>query len=476
MENKNEVNQLISVFAEAGNSAVAFSTYDGERLRDITYSQFCEDILKVAGCIQQRKITGQHIAIVAQDSYEYIAVFLGIAASGNTVVLLNPNLPQEELNWQYQWTDVSWICGADAAELVEKTNAPKQMLLTYGELFGAAPANIESLPGLNDDDTLLMMFTSGTTGKSKAIEISVYNVFTHTEDAVLGTCDGTSRILAVVPLYHVMGLIECFVKLYQKQTVCIGRGARYMIQDMPMLNPDRVSMVPSILESLYKMLKCTDDPKVRQKYIGNNLKHITVGGASVNLKICRLMMEMGFHVQTGYGMTESCGSGTWCIWDAETLGSIGKLYGRTECRIQDGELLLRSPSVMKGYYKDPEATAEVIRDGWIYTGDMGYCDENGNYYLTGRKKNVIILSNGENVNPEEIEAKFGACGDILECLVYSDGKGICADVYAQDEAAAAAYIKAYNAERPFYRQVYKVNFTKEPLEKTGSGKIKRKGN
>ena len=132
--------------------------------------------------------------------------------------------------------------------------------------------------------------------------------------------------------------------------------------------------------------------------------------------------------------------------------------------------------MMKGYYKDPEETAKLFEDGWLHTGDMGYCDKDGYYYITGRKKNVIILSNGENVNPEEIEAQWGACEAIEECMVYSDGKGICADVYTTEPEIADRFIKAYNENMPLYRQVYKINYTTTPLEKTGSGKIKRKAN
>jgi long-chain acyl-CoA synthetase len=192
--------------------------------------------------------------------------------------------------------------------------------------------------------------------------------------------------------------------------------------------------------------------------------------------VARELLEKNIQIDVIFGMTESAGDGSWCLVDENHLGTIGKPDGNIAFRIVDGEILLKSDGVMKGYYKDSDETAKVIVDGWLHTGDMGYCDEDGYYYITGRKKNVIILSNGENVNPEEIEATFGACAAIEECLVYSDGKGICGDVYTSDRDSAAAFIKAYNESMPMYRQVYKITYTDEPLPKTGSGKIKRKEN
>ena len=196
----------------------------------------------------------------------------------------------------------------------------------------------------------------------------------------------------------------------------------------------------------------------------------------MNKELLRYMMQLGIVLETGYGMTETAGAGTGCEWDENNITTIGKPYGKTQMRVCNGELQIKSPSLMKGCYKDPEETARVIEDGWIHTGDMGYCDDDGYYYITGRKKNVIILSNGENVNPEEIEAAWGTCKAIEECLVYSNGRGICADVYTKDPEVASTYIKSYNESMPMYRQVYKVNYTNQPLPKTASGKIIRKEN
>ena len=128
---------------------------------------------------------------------------------------------------------------------------------------------------------------------------------------------------------------------------------------------------------------------------------------------------------------------------------------------------------MKSYYNDPEETAKIIKDGWLHTGDLGYCDDDGYYYITGRKKNIIILANGENVSPEEIEQELSRCEEILESRVYDDGKKICVDVYTKNEISVEEYIRKYNKTMPLYRKIYQVNCQDTPLEKTASGKIKR---
>ena len=458
-------------FNDAGG-VTAFSLYNGQDVVNIPYHVFYQDIKKSAAYFIQQNLIREHIAIVAQNSYEWIVTFFGIAASGNTAILLNPDLPEETLRAQCRTADVHFVCCGTAAQAALFSEHKTALLNDISSDF---PETEVILPYRNANETLLMMFTSGTTGKSKAVEFSIQGILSYLED-VSAIVSDTDRLLLSVPLHHVLGLLSALSRLYQNQTICIGRGIRYLLLDMPVLNPGIISMVPSILESIVKLLKRATTQEMRNKCIGNNLKAISVGGASANLDLCRYLMSIGISVQSAYGMTETAGAGTWCEWNESNLGSIGKLYGRTECRIQDGELLLRGPSMMKGYYKDPAETELLFRDGWLHTGDMGYCGEDGYYYLTGRKKNVIILSNGENVNPEEIEAKWGACEAIQECMVYSDGKGICADVYTAEPDTAAAFIKAYNEEMPMYRQVYKVNYSATPLEKTGSGKIKRKVN
>lgn len=477
MENNSFIHGLLETFAAAEAGRVAFSVYDGERVSDIPYSQLLEDIRKAAGYFFYGNIRNQHIAIAAENSYDWLVVFFAIMASRNTAVPLNQNLPGDLLLEQCGQADISLVCCDNNGCPYFGKVFGKEKLLKFEDIRAGYPIPMDAIHRPDPDDTTAMVFTSGTTGKSKIVEFSNQNiryVLSDLEEIVSAPL--MWRTFLTFPLYHISGLITVLALLRKYHTICIGRGVRYLLLDVPMFSPSFVPMVPSILSSLAKLLRGTKTLAERKKYIGSNLLGVSIAGASADVSLCRYVMDLGIQIQSTFGMTESAGPSTWCVWSEDTIGSIGKPFGSTECRIENGELLLKGPAVMKGYYKDSEATAEIMEDGWLHTGDLAYCDDNGYYYLTGRKKNVIILSNGENVNPEEIEARLGQCPDILECMVYSDGKGIRAEVYTENERAAADYIRKYNEEVPLYRQVYKVDYSPAPLEKTGSGKIRRKEN
>lgn len=473
MENKGFIKEVIHQFMGKGD-AVAFALYDGVQVTDITYTRFVQDILKAAGYFKEHKIHQQHIALSASNSYACVITYFAISASGNTAVLVNPMLPLELIQEQCEMADTSVICAEALPEA--GSNAAGLRWLTFSELTSEESVDPDEIWECQPDETVLMLCTSGTTGKSKVVEVSSDNL--KANFASYPSADeikGVDRQLLVLPMFHISGMISVMTSLVRGKTMCIGRGMRYIFADLPVFKPTFISLVPAMMESLEKIYKGTNEEE-RAKRLGGNIQRICVIGAASKAGTCQYLMEQGLILETGYGMTESVGVGTWGEFTPDTIRSIGKLCKNVEAQFRDGELLLKGKSVMKGYYKDPEETAAVVEDGWLHTGDMGYYDANGYYYITGRKKNVIILANGENVNPEEIEAAFGTCEAIEECLVYSDSKGICADVFATSQEDAAAFIKAYNSKMPKYRQVYKVNYTTEPLPKTSSGKIKRKEN
>lgn len=451
----------------------AFVLYNGKNIQNISFRKFGEDILKTAGYFRKNKIAGVHIAMAAENSYEWFVTFFAVLVSGNVAVLINQNLTKEEILKQYDFADVQFVFNGHCIyEVSDGMNIGH--LMKYSELSESQMLKLEDVNCPDEDELECLLFTSGTVGFNKAVMLSAGNIQLCMSDAL--SIFNVKKNFLILPLYHISGLAGTLYILTGGRTVCIGRGIKYLFQDLPVLNPDFLGMVPGIMDSLFKVLKNCPEPEKREKYLGTNLKYLAAGGAASSEKVCEFFLKEGFRLGSVYGLSETAGSGMMGILTESKLKSIGRPMEGIECRIVDGEILLSGRAVMLGYYKDPEATEKAIQNGWLHTGDLGYQDEDGWYYLTGRKKNVIILSNGENVSPEQLEELLYRCEYILECMVYSVPKGICADVYTLEQSAAASYIREYNRSVPTYHQIFRVNYYNTPLEKTGSGKIKRKEN
>lgn len=476
MSKQPTIKDMIRRFTQAPDEAVAFSLYDGVALKNISYPLFVSDLLKAANYFASRNMVCQHIAIAAPNSYQWILAYFAITASGNAAVLLNPNLPADILKDQCLRADVSMICGDEETISEFARELGEFHLVDFSQITSEYELPFSEIYETDADETITMIYTSGTTGKSKIVELTAENIKYRIEDIEPCFVDvHAERQITPVPFFHMSGLNVFLGLLNQHKTECLGRGIKYLFQDLPILNPTAIDMVPSIADSLLKLLCRAKNSEDRARLAGSRLKRFNTSGAALNPATSSLLRNLGMEVLVVYAMSES-GMVAWTLLDDIHIGSTGKFCKHVEYAVRDGELLLRGPSLMKGYYKNPEETQKTIVDGWLHTGDLARVDEDGYLYITGRKKNIIILSNGENVNPEEIEEKLGASPDILECMVYSDGKGICADVYTEKATEAAEYISSYNAGMPMYRQVYKVNYMDKPLEKTGSGKIKRKEN
>lgn len=449
----------------------AFSLYDGENIVHISYSQFAKDVLSATGYFNEKNIHGQHIALIAPNSYKWMVAFFALIASRNVAVPMNPDLSADILQWQCEKADISMVCSDNEENSVVCNHLP---MICLDNLHGETPASLEGLYEHDHDEVAIMLFTSGTTGKSKVVMLSLGNFCNCISNKDCAR-EGQGVELFCLPFYHIGPIRKILIQLYHQAGVAIGRGTKYVFMDMVKLNPSQITTVPTVAESLVKLTRRATPEKMRN-YIGDKFEAMMVVGASLKPEISKALMDRGVKIYIQYGMTETVGDGTWGAADEKHIGSIGKSNEGVSIRLEEGEILVKSPGVMKGYYKDPEETAKVIVDGWLHTGDLARYDEDGYLYICGRKKNVIILSNGENVNPEEIEATFGNCEAIEECMVYSDGKGICADIFTKNPDTVKTFVKAYNETMPMYRQVYKVNYMDEPLPKTGSGKIQRKQN
>ena len=198
-------------------------------------------------------------------------------------------------------------------------------------------------------------------------------------------------------------------------------------------------------------------------------------GAPPDLSTVELFMEHGISYGQYYGMSETSGNITLNFDCKDHLRSVGKPDPNVEVVIIDGEICVKGSSVMREYYKNPEETANTVIDGILHTGDLGRIDDDGYVYITGRKKNLIILSGGENISPEELERELYKCAFIYECKVFAENDRLCATVYTDQEHTeeVADYITELNTRLPIFKRIYKKNIQTEPLEKTSTGKIKR---
>ena len=275
-----------------------------------------------------------------------------------------------------------------------------------------------------------------------------------------------------LPFYHAIALHELIGSLYCGYVLNLCLDMRYMYRDLQLMPSDRGCAVPMIVEKWY-----SDVVSGHRERLGT-LHCFLTGGAAMESEKLRVFEKAGILVATAYGLSETCGTATHNIINhSHKYASIGKpTMGMSEIKFENGELCLTGATVSPGYYKDPEATAEAIQDGWLHTGDLGYMDEDGYIYITGRKKNLIILASGENVSPEELEALLLKNGDVREALVKEKDGRICAEIFcdAEKRQALRDFVTEVNRSLPFYKRMTLVEFRDEPFEKTGSGKIKRK--
>ena len=324
-----------------------------------------------------------------------------------------------------------------------------------------------------------IMFTSGTTGRSKGVMLSQKNLFS-AMPAFLDPFDDVKKYtgwntdefssLSALPMFHISAMTSLVSWSITGHSINLCNNLKYFYRDLGAMHSEVMAVVPVLLKSIY-----SDVMKGRRDRL-NGLCVLTCGAAMFDPKILSDMMEKGFFVAQMYGLTETCGDGAWnSSQEAKYLTSVGHVDLSCEYKLDDGELCMRGDPIMLGYYKDPEGTAEVIDvDGWFHTGDIARVEEDGYMYLTGRKKNVIILDSGENVNPEELEKLLVPCADIQECIVKEKDKKICALIYCDPakQETVKEFVTGVNRGLPLYKRMVP-EFSAQPLPRNAMGKLLR---
>ena len=337
------------------------------------------------------------------------------------------------------------------------------------------------------EELCTIMFTSGTTGKSKGVMLTHRNLAENATCLDMKIPSGTV-ILSVLPIHHAYCLSMDILKgLSLGSVICINDSLLRVARNIKLFAPNMILMVPLMIETLAKKLEDAAGlpPEIVKKEVfGEQFHTICSGGAYLDPAYIDLFARYGITILQGYGMTECAPViSTTVSWNIRKE-SVGQLLPNCEARVVDGELQVRGSSVMQGYYKMPQETAETLVDGWLKTGDLGYVDEEGFVYLTGRRKNLIITKNGENVSPEELENRLGRSRLIQEILVRENAGVIEAEIFPDYEyaekqgiadirAALQEEIDHYNKEAVAYKKIYSLKVRETEFEKTPSKKIKR---
>jgi len=534
---------------------VAFYTKDehGGEYRTVTYKEAKADVDALGTSLIALGLKGKPIAIIGDNSYRWAISYLEVTCGTGIVVPLDKELPAGELaqlvadgevecvicskKFEQVFADIKGKGSTKLAHVVSmEASDHDETFLSYSKLIESgkellAEGNREFLDAVIERDVMnILLFTSGTTGVSKGVMLSHGNIV---EDLMasptLLKVSPEDIFFSVLPIHHTY---ECtcgfLMPLYRGASIAYCEGLKYILKNLSEVRPTMFLTVPLIMESIYKRIwsqarKSGAEKKLRMllkinrvtRKIGINLvpKKITdvfggrmrimiCGGAAIDPAILDGIQDFGIMALQGYGLTECAPI---CALNPDVnpkSNSAGYIPPGFDLKIDNpdpetgiGEICAKGPNIMLGYFKNEEATKEVLKDGWFHTGDLGYMDEDNFVYITGRKKNVIITKNGKNVFPEEIEYYLGKVPYVSESLVWGkdseDGKDtlISANIKVDEEAITEALgenhtdeqvldllwkeVDKINEELPFFKRIKKMSIRKRDFEKTTGKKIKR---
>ena len=466
--------------------AIRYVAEDGKTVVEKKYRGYAQDIRRMTAYLKAEvpDIKGRCIVLLSRNCYEFCVASYGIILAGGVLVTLNQKKTWEELEYELGLVEPALILndGIDygcRAEL-EAAYGPKlRPMDCYKE---TAPGELTNCVG--HDDLMMLMFTSGTTGRSKGVMLSERNMCAslHTysevaENWVTDRLPAGQKLplshMTLLPLFH----MACFVCVMSYPpagwALNLCGDIRDFYRDLGLMHSDVMASAPMLVETIYNDMKRGRVSRL------NGLWDLCCSSAALDPKMLLELAQNGFVVNQCYGMTETFGDGILNFTQVEKqMSAVGKPDDHVQYKLDEtGEICIKGDCVMLGYYKDPEATAEVIdADGWFHTGDLARMDEEGFYYITGRKKNLIILASGENVSPEELEKKLALCPAITECIVKEKSQKICAVICCPEDKQeeVRAFVTEVNRSLPLYKRISAVEFTAEPLPRNALGKLLRK--
>ncbi len=514
--------------AKTGQDKKQYMFYNFDnKVETKTFNQMNYDTRGLGQYLYSLGIRGKKVAILSENSYYWITCYYSIITGKNAAIPLDPKLPFEELAELMVRSKCDAVYYSDdfidAVELMKKTEGVVvQEYIHIEDFYSLIEKGHQSLKdGAEDylldevkpEDLAAIVYTSGTTGKSKGVMLSHRNIATD----VITSCRVLTggHAIGFLPLHHAFSWVSAlFSGTLIAEYGFICRSIKDIQKDLATYHPQNFAAVPLAVETIYKKIWYTAKKNgkeeklkkgiklsnfllkfgidVRRKLfkeiidnLGGELEFIICGGAYLDEKYERGMYEFGFQIINGYGITECSPAVTCNRLDNFKFGSAGIPLPCNEIKIHDpdedgvGEIYVRGTNVMMGYYDDPEATAAAFDGDWFKTGDYGYIDKDGFLFFRGRKKNLIVLSNGKNVSPEEIEDKLSSIDYVKEVVVYEENNFITAEFFLDTVNVPDAKdrikgdVNEINKKMPMYKQVARVKTRDTEFPKTTTLKILR---
>ena len=466
--------------------AIRYVAEDGKTVVEKKYREYAQDIRRMTAYLKAEvpDIKGRRIVLLSRNCYEFCVASFGIILAGGVLVTLNQKKTWEELEYELGLVEPVLILndGIDYGCRAELEAAYGPKLRPMDCYKDTAPGELTNCVG--HDDLMMLMFTSGTTGRSKGVMLSERNMCTslctygaRAENWITSRLPEGQKLplshMTLLPLFH----MACFVCVMSYPpagwALNLCSDIRDFYRDLGLMHSDIMASAPMLVETVYNDFKRGRVSRL------NGLWDLCCSSAALDPKMLLELAQNGFVINQCYGMTETFGDGILNFTQTvDHMSAVGKPDDHVQYKLDEtGEICIKGDCVMLGYYKDPEATAEVIdADGWFHTGDLARMDEEGFYYITGRKKNLIILASGENVSPEEMEKKLALCPAVTECIVKEKGQKICAVVFCPEDKQeeVRAFVTEVNRSLPLYKRISAVEFTAEPLPRNALGKLLRK--
>ena len=554
-----EIKDLIDMLNKTGKLYAKRPAYkiklENGKYKTYTHSEVRDMINNLGTALINLGLKGKRIAVIGENRYEWEIAYLSIVCGTGIVVPLDKSLPANELELLIERSDIEAIfytkkysdiiqniryseknklkhlISMDNDENFEGIYSQKELIREGKKLI--EEGNKEFLNAqINPKEMSIMLFTSGTTSKSKVVALSHENICTNLMD-IGSVLDVTQEdvFLSVLPIHHVF---ECTVgflfSLYKGAETVFCDGLRHIVENLNEYHVTIMACVPGIYERIFMMIrkklekqgKLEEILENEEKYknfsmqkkkevfkeihdmLGGKIKLLISGAAALDKTIEERYRLLGLNLVQGYGLTETSPVVAVGTNKYYKLGSIGKTVPSVEAKLVDvnddgiGELVVRGSSVMLGYYENEKVNKKSLQDGWFYTGDLAKIDEEGYIFICGRKKSVIVLKNGKNIFPEEMENLVNKIEGIKESFIFGKiqsndennikinvkivfDRDVIKDVYKveKDEdiyKVLSKKIKEVNQTMPSYKAIRGIMLTEEPLIRTTTNKIKRQEN